>query len=168
MLQPEISQFLKPRKLDQNADSNRENPQKSENIFVQSMKRRLMECNVDSNFNTSAQTQPKALLSVQQHQNPPNKECTNEKCVSILYELQFNISIYVMKLFFQLKEKQALSTKYDGLKIKHAKLTAVLEDYQIRIGDLSHSLEELKMKRKAECPRESTSEVFFYVPEAKL
>lgn len=104
MLQPEISQFLKPKKHNQNADANLGEPQKSENIFVQSMKRRLMECNGDFNSNTSAPIQPNAL-SLDQQQHPPNRECTNEKCVSMHLNTferirpSNKISIHGMKLF---------------------------------------------------------------------
>lgn len=58
-------------------------------------------------------------------------------------------------------EKKTLLSKYEAIKIKHSKLTAVLEDYQIRIGDLNHNLEELKRKRCDGNVRESTNKVLF-------
>lgn len=78
MLQPGIAEFFERKKSNQQSDSiNRDESLKNDDIFVQSMKRRLIECNADPNYITSTQIQ-----KVSQLEQQPKEECSNMKCVS--------------------------------------------------------------------------------------
>lgn len=81
MLQPQISGFLVKKTTNEIVDSAaREKSRKTgnQNIFVQSMKRRLLEPKACSNSNAKTPIQ-KTI-----HVNQPKEDCTNELCVSTL------------------------------------------------------------------------------------
>lgn len=81
MFQPQISGFLVKKTTNETVDpAAREKFLKTENqnIFVQSMKRRLLEPKACSNSNAKQPIQ-KTI-----HVNQPKEDCTNELCVSTL------------------------------------------------------------------------------------
>lgn len=167
MMQRDIKQFLVPTNTDHSTDvtsCDHFQVRENENIFVQKMKKRMLESNLDSNAISQIPQVVSPQVVLPQILPPHEGNCSNSKCVSI--PLYFALTlirkpIHCRTLHFQLMEKQKLTEKYENQKIKHAKLTAVLEDYQIRMGDLNQQLNDLKKKKTAERPIEPP-EVYSY------
>lgn len=148
MLQPEIAGFLVTKDKSSH-DVRKQNPEK-ESIFECRLKKRKIEgvsasSVAQQNVGASSDTQPTA--------------CKNVQCVSDSWSAKKNINLTLS--VFQLADKKELVDKHDALKVKLAKLRLILKDYQIKIGDLNHKLEQ-KQKQTAKLPVESVSEVTLF------